>query len=120
MAQMLDQSAAVRGYVATGDRKYLATIAAAQAAVAADTATLDKVDQTNAIDSARLEQVDIEAAQIESDIETVKKGFAKQIAVGAVRGAPAIAAMDATQRLFKNLRRDNDALLTYSTAQAKV
>jgi methyl-accepting chemotaxis protein len=119
MAEMLDQSAAVRGYVATGDRRYLESIQTAQAAVAADTGKLDKVDQTNAIDSARLEQVDIESAQIESDIDAVKKGFAEQIAVGSGRGARPIAAMDATERLFKTLRRDNDALLTYSTAQAK-
>ncbi|HEY1975513.1 MAG TPA: methyl-accepting chemotaxis protein [Candidatus Baltobacteraceae bacterium] len=120
MAQMLDQSGAVRGYVATGNRRYLDSMGAAQAAVSADTAKLDKVDQTNAIDSARLEQVDIEAAQIESDIDAVKKGFDKQIAVGPGRGPQPIAAMDATQRLFKNLRRDNDALLTYSTTQAGV
>ncbi|HZZ01132.1 MAG TPA: methyl-accepting chemotaxis protein, partial [Candidatus Baltobacteraceae bacterium] len=119
MAQMLDQSAAVRGYVATGDRRYLDAMHAAQSAVATDTATLDKSDQTNAIDSARLEQVDIEAAQIETDIDAVKNGFAKQIAIGAGRGAQQVAAMSATERLFKNLQRDNDALLTYSTAQSK-
>ncbi|HKE36509.1 MAG TPA: methyl-accepting chemotaxis protein, partial [Candidatus Baltobacteraceae bacterium] len=119
MAQMLDQSAAVRGYVATGDPRYLEAMRTAQATVAMDTATLDKSDQTNAIDSARLEQVDIEATQIEADIDAVKKGFAKQIAVGAGRGAQPIAAMNATEQLFKNLRRDNDALLTYSAAQSK-
>jgi methyl-accepting chemotaxis protein len=119
MAQMLDQSSAVRGYVATGNARYLDSMEAAQSAVSGDTATLDKVDQTNAIDSARLEQVDIESAQIESDIDAVKKGFKQEIAFGSRQRAQAVAAMADTERLFKNLRRDNDALLTYTTAQAK-
>ncbi|MBV8153042.1 MAG: methyl-accepting chemotaxis protein [Candidatus Eremiobacteraeota bacterium] len=120
MAQMLDQSAAVRGYVATGQRRYLDSLNAAQIALSGDLSTLDKSDQTNAIDSARLEQVDIEAAQIETDVDAVKKGFDRQIAVGARRPRDVDAAMAATDLSFKSLRRDNDALASYSTEQAKV
>lgn len=118
MAQMLDQAAAVRGYVATDDPVYFVALHRAQSALAADIAILDKSDQTTAIDSARLEQVDIEAAQIESDIDAVKKGFAQQITPGITR-AQAAANMRDNERLFAHLRRDNDALLTYTTAQAK-
>lgn len=119
MAQMLDQAAAVRGYVATGDPAYFAPLHHAESTLEADLAILDKSDQTTAIDSARLEQIDIEAAQIESDIAAVKKGFAQQIKRGLSRTAAATR-MRAGEGLFASLRRDNDALLTYTTAQAKM
>ena len=118
MAQMLEQAAAVRGFVATGDRSYFVPIERAQRALAADLSVLDKSDQTTAIDSARLEQVDIEAAQIESDIGAVRKGFAQQVKPGLAHAQAALN-MRENERYFANLRRDDDALLTYTTAQAK-
>src|SRR5579862_2694834 len=106
MAQMLDEEAAVRGYDATGDPRYLQPIAAADVALKKDLAALNNADQTEAVDSPRLEQIDIQGAQIERDIATVKKSFA---AVGDV---------SANARAFAALRRDDDALLRYASAQA--
>jgi methyl-accepting chemotaxis protein len=72
----------------------------ASATLESDLSSLDKSDQTTAVDSARLEQIDIEAAAIESDIAAVKKNFLDEEA-------------------FNNLRSDDDALLTYTGAQAQ-
>ncbi|HEY9179706.1 MAG TPA: methyl-accepting chemotaxis protein, partial [Candidatus Baltobacteraceae bacterium] len=119
MAQMLDQAAAIRGYVATGDRRYFLPLQHAQNALTSDLAILDKSDQTTAIDSSRLEQIDIEAAQIETDVDAVKKGFAQQIRPGIPRSIAATR-MRQNEQIFAKLRRDNDALLTYTTSQAKI
>jgi HD-GYP domain-containing protein (c-di-GMP phosphodiesterase class II) len=121
MARMLDQSSAVRGYVATGDPRYLDSTRQAELELSKDLATLHDVDQTNAVDSPRLEQIDIEAGQIESDIAAVKKTFAAQRQlVAAGRRSAALAEMSNEELAFQKLRRDDDALLNYTTAQAKV
>jgi len=65
-----------------------------------DLAHLDRSDQTSAVDSARLEQVDIELAQIESDVAAARKNALNETA-------------------FEQLRGDDDALLIYSSSQAK-
>ncbi len=65
-----------------------------------DLAHLDRSDQTSAVDSARLEQVDIELAQIESGVAASRKN-----------------ALDETA--FEQLRGDDDALLNYASSQAK-
>lgn len=120
MAQMLDQASSVRGYIATGDAGYLDQLRRAQGALSADLATLDKSDQTTVIDSARLEQVDIEAAQIESDIAAVKKNFTCELRLAGQSRALASAQMRDGERLFRAVRRDDDALLNYTTAQAGI
>ena len=120
MAQMLDQASAVRGYVATGDTAYDAPLRLAQRSLQSDLQTLDRSDQTTVIDSARLEQIDIEAAQIESDIAAVRKGFGQQLRLARSDKSGAAAVMRADERLFARLRRDNDALLQYTTAQAAI
>ena len=120
MVQMLDQASAVRGYVATGDSSYVDSMHAADVQLKSDLNTLDQSDQTNAVDSARLEQIDIETAQIESDIDAVKKGFARQLELAAKNRLAAAAELSKGQAAFGHLRRDDDALLKYASEQAKV
>lgn len=120
MANMLDQASAVRGYAITQDLAYLDVVQRAQQNLVADLAVLDKVDQGSVIDSERLEQIDIEGSQIESDIAAVKKSFAREIELAPKRGAAAAAVIRSSEPLFERLRRDNDALLGYTSAQAKM
>ena len=68
MAKMLAQEAGVRGYAATGDARFLRPLAGAETAMRSDLAFLDKIDQTNAVDSSRLEQIDLQTVAIESAI----------------------------------------------------
>lgn len=118
MAQMVDQEAAARGHALTGDAAFLSTMQAAQARLAADLAVLDKADQTEVINSSRLEQIDIEAVQLESDIAAVKKNLAAEVALQpGSRAAAGVLAR--AQESFARMRRSNDALLDYTTAQAK-
>jgi methyl-accepting chemotaxis protein len=124
LVHLLDQQSAVRGYVATGDKSFFVSFHAAEAALRTDLATLDASDQTDAVDSARLEQIDVEAQRLESDVDAVRKDFAWQLMTveGKEHGQSpaATAAMKTSTEAFDKLRRDNDALLTYSTNQAKI
>jgi methyl-accepting chemotaxis protein len=121
LVHLLDQQSAVRGYVATGDKSFFTALRSADAALRADLATLDQSDQTDAVDSARLEQIDVEAERLESDVEAVRKDFAWQLMlVEGKQHAQSNAAMRTSNDAFDKLRRDNDALLTYSTNQAKM
>ena len=72
----------------------------AAAALRNDLDTLAHSDQTNAVDSARLEQVDLEEAAIESDVTALSK-------------------QPSTESAFERLSTDDDVLLTYASAQAK-
>lgn len=120
IARMLEEQSAVHAYVATGDAMYLNSTRTIDAELRDDLAALDKSDQTDAVDSGRLEQIDIETGQIESDVAAVKKGFASQLrAVFSGKRAGAISAMAQGNQDFAHLRRDSDALLNYTTAQAK-
>jgi methyl-accepting chemotaxis protein len=121
LVHLLDQQSAVRGYVATGDKSFFTSLRAADAALRTDLATLDTSDQTDAVDSARLEQIDAEAERLESDVEAVRKDFAWQLMlVEGKQRSQSSAAMNSSNEAFDKLRRDNDALLTYSTNQAKI
>jgi methyl-accepting chemotaxis protein len=121
LVHLLDQQSAVRGYVATGDKSYFTTFRTAETALRADLATLDASDQTEAVDSARLEQIDAETQRLENDVDAVRKDFAWQLMLveGKERNQ-SDAAMKTSNDAFDKLRRDNDALLTYSTNQAKI
>jgi methyl-accepting chemotaxis protein len=120
LVHLLDQQSAVRGYVATGDKSFFVAFRAADAALRTDLATLDTSDQTDAVDSARLEQIDVEAERIESDVEAVRKDFAWQLMlVESKERTQSSAAMKTSTEAFDKLRRDNDALLTYTSNQAK-
>jgi methyl-accepting chemotaxis protein len=121
LVHLLDQQSAVRGYVATGDKSFFVAFRDAGAALRADLATLDTSDQTDAVDSARLEQIDVEAERLESDIEAVRKDFAWQLVlVEGKEHSQSSAAMKASNDAFDKLRRDNDALLTYTSNQARM
>ena len=121
IGQMLSQQAAVRSYAATGNVEYLSTMRSGDAAVKDALAALDKIDQTDAVDSARLEQIDIETSQIESEVAKVKASFATELAPSARRNrAATVAALAEGDAAFAKLRRDSDALLSYATAQAKI
>ncbi len=119
IGRMLDEESGVRGYVATADPALLSSEAASDAALRGDLRALDRIDQTDAVDSSRLEQIDIESAQIESDVRDVKRDLAEQrrLASSGHRRA-ALAAMTGGENDFRKLRRDADALLEYATAQA--
>ncbi|HTA37829.1 MAG TPA: methyl-accepting chemotaxis protein, partial [Candidatus Acidoferrales bacterium] len=120
LVHLLDQQSAVRGYVATGDKSFFVAFRTADAALRTDLATLDASDQTDAVDSARLEQIDVEAERLESDVEAVRKDFAWQLMLVEGKGrTQSSAAMKASTDAFDKLRRDNDALLTYTSNQAK-
>jgi methyl-accepting chemotaxis protein len=120
LVHLLDQQSAVRGYVATGDKSFFVAFRAADAALRTDLATLDTSDQTDAVDSARLEQIDVEAQRLESDVEAVRKDFAWQLMlVESKERTQSSAAMKTSNDAFDKLRRDNDALLTYTSNQAK-
>jgi methyl-accepting chemotaxis protein len=121
LVHLLDQQSAVRGYVATGDKSFFVAFRAADAALRTDLATLDASDQTDAVDSARLEQIDVEGERLESDVEAVRKDFAWQLMLVEGKGrAQTSAAMKTSTDAFDKLRRDNDALLTYTSSQAKL
>jgi methyl-accepting chemotaxis protein len=121
LVHLLDQQSAVRGYVATGDKSFFVAFRAADTALRTDLATLDTSDQTDAVDSARLEQIDVEAERLESDVEAVRKDFAWQLMLVEGKGrAQSLAAMKTSNDAFEKLRRDNDALLTYTSDQAKI
>ena len=120
LVHLLDQQSAVRGYVATGDKSFFVAFRAADVALRADLATLDTSDQTDAVDSARLEQIDVEAERLESDVESVRKDFAWQLMlVESKERTQSSAAMKTSNEAFDKLRHDNDALLTYTSNQAK-
>ncbi|MBV8489342.1 MAG: methyl-accepting chemotaxis protein [Candidatus Eremiobacteraeota bacterium] len=117
---MLEEQSGVRGYVATADGNYLNSKPRLDRSLSDDLAALDKSDQTDAVDSSRLEQIDIETAQIETDVAAVKKGFADQLRLEfSGKHAAALAALAQGDDQFAHLRRDSDALLTYASAQAK-
>lgn len=120
MAKMLAQEAGVRGYAATGDARFLRPLAGAETAMRSDLAFLDKIDQTNAVDSSRLEQIDLQTVAIESAITEVEKGFAAEKAAIA-RGdrASATALLARREAAFEKLSAADDALLAYTAAQAK-
>lgn len=107
LARMLDEEAAIRGYEASGEARYLDALPGAEAALRSDIAALDRADQTQAVDSPRLEQIDLQAALIERDVARVKKSYA---AVGEFSKS-----LDA----FARFRADDDALLQYATVQGK-
>jgi methyl-accepting chemotaxis protein len=119
LVQILDEQAAVNELIATGDPAYRTSMTTADAMLAQDLGTLDKSDQTNAVDSSRLEQIDLETELIETDVAAVKKDFTAQLS-GKFARVIARAAAEASAKKFERLRRDSDALLTYSGAQEKL
>lgn len=121
LAQMLDEESGVRGYAATGDPSFLATRRSGRRGVSVDFAALDTSDRTKAISSNRLEEIDIVSGEIEDDAKRLDGSFDRLIAAVKSGDRSSLRSGLRTERsLFNSLRRDRDALLSYTALGAKV
>jgi len=120
LTQLLDEESAVRGYVATGDHRFLRTIAPARVQEAADLRTLDNSDRTKDISANRREQIDFVTGEIEDDIRTLAPLFTSvQKSMETGNTAAARRTLTQADKEFAAVRRDRDALLRYTALGAQ-
>jgi methyl-accepting chemotaxis protein len=117
----LSEQAAVRGFVATGDRAFRADIDRARTALQHRLATLRASDQTTYIPVNQLEQIDVFEQQIEDGVAALDRQYSKRSAdVLAGRRAAATAALRDDATRFDAVRQQAEKLYAYVASGARV